>query len=260
MSHPEYVDIAGEADWDTPGFRMRSCDARDQVACSAAANGWAHFERPTPLAFARAVRKGDGGLIIDVGANTGFYTLLALSVSTAVTVACYEPLDSVRSILLENLRLNDLHRRASVLPYAASDVTAPRMLYVPDDSHGLVETSASLGVSFKPGSTPGREVEAFALDDRHAGQPRVSVIKVDAEGHDLQVLRGAAGILCRDRPCVFLEVLLGSDEAGLTELLRETGYVDCVLMPDGPMIRDDSVVHHTLAWNHMWCPREADHL
>ena len=100
----------------------------------------------------------------------------------------------------------------------------------------------------------------MTLDSKHAGRPRVAVIKVDAEGHDLQVLRGAAGLLRRDRPCVFLEVLLGSDEAGLTELLREAGYVDYVLMPDGPAITSDTVAHHTLAWNHMWRPREASHL
>jgi hypothetical protein len=85
----------------------------------------------------------------------------------------------------------------------------------------------------------------------------VAVIKVDAEGHDLEVLQGAAEILRRDRPILFLEVLLRADEAGLTRLLQNNAYVDVTLLPgDAPLISDNTR-HHTLAWNHMWLPREA---
>lgn len=253
----DILEIAGEPGWHLPSFRMHSCGARDQVACSAAAGGWQSFERPTPRAFADAVCHAGDGVVIDVGANTGFYSLLAVSVSAAVKVIAYEPYLPVRRQLQANLRLSPRRRAVRVRPFAASDTAGHKLLYVPDGSHGLVETSASLGADFKASGTSSSPVKAVKLDDQHAGKRRVAVIKVDAEGHDLAVLQGAAEILRRDRPILFLEVLLRADEAGLTRLLQNNAYVDVTLLPgDAPLISDNTR-HHTLAWNHMWLPREA---
>jgi FkbM family methyltransferase len=250
----DILTIAGEPGWHLPAFRMHSCDARDQVACSAAAGGWQSFERPTPGAFADAVRHG---LVIDVGANTGFYSLLAVSVSADVRVVAYEPYAPVRQFLQANLRLSPRRRAVTVRPFAASDTAGGRLLYVPDGSHGLVETSASLWADFKASGKSSLRVKVVRLDDQHVGKRRVAVIKVDAEGHDLEVLQGAEGILRRDRPILFVEVLLRADEQGLTRLLRNHDYVDVTLLPDtAPLVSMDTR-HHTLAWNHMWLPREA---
>jgi hypothetical protein len=143
------------------------------------------------------------------------------------------------------------------LAEAVSDHSGSHRLYVPAARHGLVETSASLSAGFKTLHASAHRVRGCRLDDRHLHGPRVAVIKVDAESHDLQVLRGAAAILLRHRPVIFLEVLLGADEAGLTALLRESGYLDSVLAAGGPTAPSECVRHDTHAWNHMWIPREA---
>ncbi len=207
-----------------------------------------------PAYFAKAVQAAGRGLVIDVGANTGFYTLLALAASRKVTVAAYGPLDSVRRILGENLRLNATRRRARVHADAISDSVGARTFFIPSATHGLVETSSSLCETFKgPGGTT-QMVNATTLDARYTGRPRVRIIKIDAEGHDLEVLRGAEGVLRRDRPVVFVEVLLGADEEGLTALLQRCGYEDCVLRADGASAPSTRVRHDTTAWNHMWVP------
>ncbi len=193
---------------------------------------------------------------MDVGANTGFYTLLALSISNRVTVAAYEPMASVRGILLANLKLNELRRRVRVFPQAVSDRDGEQTLYIPDDRHGLVETSASLSAGFKSDVTATEKVATRRLDTMHVRGRRVAVIKIDAESHDLEVLCGARNIMRCDRPVVFLEVLLGADEAALTELLTKCRYKDVVLFPEGPSAHRNSVVHETRAWNHMWLPEE----
>ncbi len=242
--------------WHSPRFSMYACAGRDQVARVAGAEGWSGFERPTPHFFSRAVAEAGSGLVIDVGANTGFYTLLALSVSSSVTVAAYEPMSSVRRILLANLKSNGVRRKVRVFPDAVSDRDGMQTLYVPDDRHGLVETSASLSASFKSDISATRKVATRRLDTMHLRGPRVGVIKVDAESHDLEVLQGAASLLRRDRPVVFLEVLLGANEAGLTDLLRQCRYKDVVLLPEGAASLTQSVTHDTRAWNHMWLPEE----
>ena len=248
------VEITGEASWTTRSFRMARCDGRDQVV-NAAAGGWAEFEKPMPRYFAQAVRDAGDRLVLDVGANTGFYSLLAVCVSKSVRVVAYEPMNAVRDILSLNLRQNRVRSRVKVLPFAASNAPGEVTLFIPDASHGLVETSASLSSAFKNENGERQSVTTRTLDSMHLRGPRVGIIKIDAESHDIEVLRGAEQLMLRDRPVVFVEVLFGADEPGLTEILDRCGYSDIVLFPDGASAPGETVVHQTLAWNHMWVPK-----
>jgi FkbM family methyltransferase len=250
------VEIMGEADWFARRFRMDRCGGRDQVARQAEA-GWMAFEAPMPRYFAEAVRSAKDGLILDVGANTGFYSLLALSVSREARIVAYEPLESVRLLLHRNLRLNKVQRKVTVLPYAASNANGQFTLFVPQDRYGLVETSASLSSAFKNEAGSEQSVTTKTLDSMHLDGRSVGLIKIDAESHDLEVLRGATQLMIRDRPTVFVEVLAGADEQGLTEILQRCGYRDFVLFAEGASAPNDVVVHETLAWNHMWMPVEG---
>lgn len=218
--------------------------------------GWKHFETPMPQYFAAAVRQAQKGLIVDVGANTGFYSLLSLCVSRKVKVCAYEPFPPVFKILQENITQNGFSKRVTISPFAVSNANAVSTLYVPDDGHGLVETSASLNAEFKEHIGGHQSVTVRKLDDLHPPGSKVSIVKVDAEGHDLDVLHGAESVLKRDRPIVFVEVLLGANETGLTDVLQRCGYQDIVLFPNGASKPGNRVVHETLAWNHMWVPQE----
>jgi FkbM family methyltransferase len=249
------VEILGDANWHLPKFSMCRCDGRDQVAGMAQA-GWTEFEKPMPLYFAQAVRDAKGGLILDVGANTGFYSLLALCVSAKIRVVAYEPMNAIRDILYRNLMLNKARRRVSVLPFAVSNTNGEFTLFIPDDRHGLVETSASLSSAFKNEAGARQPVKTKTLDSMHLRGPRVAIIKIDAESHDIEVLRGAETLMRRDRPIVFVEVLFGADEQGLTDILNRCGYEDLVLFPEGASEPGDVVKHQTLAWNHMWVPKK----
>ncbi len=237
---------------------MSLCGGRDQVAKKLAASAWHGFEYPMPLYFAHAVKDAGAGLVIDVGANTGYYSLLALAVSGAITIAAYEPMTMVHKILSQNIALNKFRQRVSLFPYAASNASGKRMLFIPHDRHGLIETSASLSSVFKNEFASQQPVTTKVLDVMHGRGKRVVVIKVDAESHDFEVLCGAEGIMKRDRPVVFLEVLRGADEQGLTQLLNRCDYQDFVLRPDGASAAGDTVAYQPGAWNHMWVPREKN--
>ncbi len=258
--HTACVDIVGESGWDTPGFKMLACDAKDQVACTAAARGWRIFEQPMPAVLCALLSSVKPGIFVDVGANTGFYSLLALAVSSRVTVVAYEPLASVRAILLKNLALNKAAlktaARSRISPRALSDATGRARLFLPDQGHGLVETSASLSATFKESVHGYETIRRTTLDVDFRTSRRVGFIKVDAEGHDLKVLSGARSLLLRDRPIVFVEVLWGADEEKLTALLKHVGYVDVIMRPTEIIGPQPEVRHDTFGWNHIWLPQE----
>lgn len=216
--------------------------------------GWWGYERPLPDVLLAAVRDRPG-VVVDVGANTGVYTLLAASVRGTV-VHAFEPYPPVAAMLRENLTLSSVRRRVHVVEAAVSDVDGTVDLWVPPDV-GLVETSSSTDPGSKGGDLRRVEVRAVTLDGwwSAAGRPDVTVVKVDVEGAELRTLRGARKVLACCRPWVLVEIL---ERAQLDELEAEraaAGYVDVRLSPWEAVV-GDRLRFHELAWNHAWVPGE----
>jgi FkbM family methyltransferase len=162
-----------------------------------------------------------GQTVIDVGANIGYYTLLAASrVGPSGRVLAFEPSAANCALLKASLRANGF-TNVSVYNQAAADANG-RLAFDMDDSNGGVSRALS----------PGRTlVEAVALDQCLAAEPRVDLIKLDVEGAEGLVLRGMRQLVRRHRPVLFTEfspaglaAISGlSGEAYLGEL-RGLGY------------------------------------
>jgi hypothetical protein len=91
---PETISVPLPPGGGQEGFRMLWVDDRDQTAQFVKAGGWAAFEPPLPEVLLGLMRRRPG-LMIDAGANTGFYGLLAAA-STG-TIACWRSSPTRRS-------------------------------------------------------------------------------------------------------------------------------------------------------------------
>ena len=151
-----------------------------------------------------------GDLFIDAGANVGVYTLLA-TLTPNVNVLAFEPGSEARERLVEHVALNQVEERVEISEFALSDANGQVSFTVGSDvlDH-VAEPSADT-----------ETVAARRLDDvLLPGLDRDVVLKVDAEGHDLQVLRGGESLLRRVRPPLIVE---WSDRA-MRDLLEPLGY------------------------------------
>jgi FkbM family methyltransferase len=253
---PDIVDVVLPAHLGGLRFSLSGEGGRDQVARDLFLHGWEGFEAPAPDVFG-AWAAGSRGVVLDVGANTGLYALLAARVAPAVEVRAFEPYGAARAVLERNLALNpDLAGRVEVVPWAVSDRQGEAPLYVPSDAHGLVETSCSLDPTFKDDVVGAVTVPVTTLDDYTAGggtSGPVVLIKVDVEGHESQALAGAEAVLARDQPVVLVEVLPRADGAALTALVHRQGYRSFRLRPDGA-VEEDHVAFDPAAWNHLLVP------
>lgn len=239
--------------------RLDRAGGRDQVAEKARREGWAAFERPLPEVFYRAAQAVPG-LVLDVGANTGFYSLLAVAAHPRNQVLAFEPLPAVRRILQGNIDRNRLGPRITALGCAIGDRNGEAALYIPSQEHGLVETSASLRSDFKEAHSAILPVASRRLD-RVLLRPswflrRVTIIKVDVEGCEAAVLAGAERTVARHRPILFIEVLPRADLAALSAFLRRHRYGDVVLPPDAPAELRSEIGFVPDAWNHALVPLE----
>jgi FkbM family methyltransferase len=197
------------------------------------------------------------GVVYDVGANTGFYSVLAAAVSKENHVYAFEPFPPVLADLRSTLRVNHCSGRVSIQPVAVGRRREVATLYVPLQDHGLVETSATLSSDFKDEYSAEVEVPVIALDEfRPAASPeRVTVIKIDVESTEAEVLAGAHGVLKDQRPVVFCEVLPKGDTAQIDEIRRRVRYVDIRLQPTRALI-GGHVVFDDSGWNHLLVPGE----
>ncbi len=161
--------------------------------------------------------------IIDVGANTGVYTLLARTVDHRATIVALEPMASVFRMLEDNLRLNG--HTAMALQAAASDHDGTAPIYAPPDEHVLSVSLNRTFNTFDPAVRP-VPVTVRTLDRivEELGRPPVDLIKIDTETHEPEVVQGALAVLRRDRPSLLIEIL--NDEVGrrVEALLDGLGY------------------------------------
>jgi len=158
-------------------------------------------------------RVKQGNVVIDVGANIGNHTLFWAGICGASVIAV-EPNPSALEILYKNLALNGLEARVSVISCAVSN----------HEGRGeLAERQAdNLGTAALR-SDSGGSIRVDTVD-RIASEGDVCLIKVDTEGHDLRVLKGAAGVLSRTSPFVYCEAAEDETRVLVDQYLGSRGY------------------------------------
>lgn len=230
-------------------FRLENRDDMDLVARQIARGA---YEPPLPMLMMATLVRSEG-IFVDVGANTGVYTVMAGEIAANRSIVAFEPLGPVVEILKRNIEANGLGDRVRLIEVALSDTTGTAKLHLPDPGHGLVETSASLESDFQPAHSA-CEVPVKRLDDIGIADP-VAVIKVDIEGHEHAFLRGARDTIMRDRPIIFAEVVGPARRGAIGAFLHSVDYMDFRLRPD-MAIHDGEVMFDDAAWNHALVPRE----
>ncbi len=181
------------------------------------------YEEPTARVIEALLAPGDTA--VDVGANFGYFTVLAArAVGPEGRVIAFEPLPAMRRELEENVALNRI-ANCRVRAEAVSDRAGTARLFEgPAGNPGLSSLRALAD------SGPALEVGTVTLDGALPADESVALVKIDVEGAELKVLRGMAGLVERRRPDVVLEVTdrflreMGDSAEALFRLTRDWGY------------------------------------
>jgi FkbM family methyltransferase len=144
-----------------------------------------------------------GNACIDVGAHTGRHTLpMAARVGPTGHVYAFEPVPTIAEVL--RTKLAKLPSGLVTFEQCALADTSGQadFVFVRDNPgySGLRRRHYDT-----PVTTETIQVQVRRLDDLMTGMPRITYVKIDCEGGELRVLRGAAALLDRDRPTVSFE-------------------------------------------------------
>lgn len=200
------------------------CDAADAAVTPGLRSG--AYEPHLTAVFERHCRPGMR--VVDVGANLGYFSLLASRlVGPAGKVVALEPNSENCRLLLSSLRLNG-STNVELFPVAAD--AAPGWAYYATHvgSNGGLVDDADLLARF------GTVVPTFRLDD--LVDEKVDLLKMDVEGAEGRVVQGATRIIEKDRPIVTTELkeemlqrVSGRSVADYLAYFGDLGYLPTLL-------------------------------
>jgi FkbM family methyltransferase len=175
--------------------------------------------------LARLVAPGDW--VLDIGANVGQYTLLlSRLVGPSGRVLAFEPMTTTAATLASVSGRYAAWQNVSVLNLAASDHVGMLSFELPIDQAGLRNYERAQVT--RDGTTPvfGISIDALQLPNR------VSLAKIDAEGHETEILNGMRHTIERDLPALIVE----DNGGGFPDFLNRLGYVSEKIRSDSPNV------------------------
>ncbi len=145
------------------------------------------YEELPTKAFKKIVKTGD--VVIDVGANIGYYSVLASEcVGNTGKVISFEPVSKIYKRLLFNTLG---HNNITTVNSACGKENGLAKISVYNDS---VSAGSSISVPDNSATVNLEEIEVLSLDD-YVKERRIDVVKIDVEGYETNVLRGMEAIL-----------------------------------------------------------------
>jgi len=166
-----------------------------------------------------------GSTVLDLGAHIGLYTvLMAGYVGEGGRVLAFEPTPATRRQLRRTIRLN----RLSIVEVRDEAVSASTGGALLNDTGEPVSNANSLAPIGRARSQVA--IRTTSLDDLVVPE-RISCLKIDIEGAEVDALRGATALLEKDRPALTIEIhpvqlgLAGQEAVEIWDLLNAFGYV-----------------------------------
>ncbi len=237
VGHWLQVDVPGPA-----RFWMDSCTGRDPVALSAWADGWSDYEAPLPGLLARWCAALNP-VVVDVGTNTGFYSLLALATGAA-HVHAFEPVREMAEVLRMNAQMSELSARLSVYEIALGEEQLVPHVHFPHTSQGLTGLSDSLDKAFRGCQMGGPQCSVQRLDAvltpdvlwRGVQVKAPLLVKVDVLTQEPAVLKAASLWWQTVRPALVCKLLPGCAPLFLENFVQAHDYVHYPLCSGGSVV------------------------
>lgn len=199
--------------------------------------------RVDPALVAAAERYVQAGMIVwDVGANLGLFTFAAAALAgPSGRISAFEPDPWLQRVLSRSCEMQQASAPIDVVGCAVASSCETRTFSLARRSRATSHL-AGYGTTQAGGVRGTLEVRAITLDAALATLPRPDVVKIDVEGAEVEVLRGATKVL-GSRPTILCEVA-HENSAVVTAILRDAGY----RLLDGETMRPaDTAGYFTIA-------------
>lgn len=180
------------------------------------------FEPESLAAWAEMCDGGKAGTAIDVGAYAGLFAIAASLLGNRSIAIEAKPILAQRTAI--NARLNGT--TVEMIEAAASDRDGLAILHTTTTP---LSSMSSLVNDDNPRRSVRMKVKRMKLDSLNVG--RIGAIKIDVEGHEPEVLKGAKDIILEHKPSFIIETLASNEDSkrrvrNLLPDYREVAFLD----------------------------------
>jgi FkbM family methyltransferase len=154
--------------------------------------------------------------ILDVGANVGDVAVAALKSFPGSQVICFEPVSKTYETLVNNMK--DFSKRSYFYNLALSDKNGDGLINI-TNYHGAnsipAQTSIHKEINSYISELGTEKISLVKLDDFFNNFPneRIDIMKIDVEGHELNVLNGGLSFIANNVDIVIIEISLMRDKS-----------------------------------------------
>ena len=188
------------------------------------------YEYKKQKAFTKTIKSGS--VVYDIGGHVGFYTLLSSAlVGSGGRVYVFEPLPRNIGFLKKHLKLNEVNN-VQILSCAVSDSgKTMNFLEGPNSYMGRLSPRGKI------------KVKAVTVDDLCLVGKIVppDYIKIDVEGAEYLVLKGAEGVLSKYKPVIFLSTHGDKVHQKCISFLKSLGFVFSAVSKDKMKLSDEII-------------------
>lgn len=191
--------------------------------------------------------------IMDIGANTGLYALVAKAINPTAKVNSFEPVTRVFRRLEENIHANEFDIEAHCM--GMSNFNGEATIYDLPSEHVY---SVTINKNLNDDNTKviPTQVAVITLDEfaKSRGITKVDLIKLDVETHEPEVLEGAFQTLSTNLPAILIEILNDEVAARVEKCITHLPYAFFVMDEGrGPILTGELKPHQFT--NYLLCPK-----
>ena len=221
--------------------RFIAQEIKEEVSSSVYCDGWINlfgkkFGDPDPLAIreimelikqivindqyhAKPFLKEDT-VVVDAGANIGTFSVFATNLAPKIHVYAFEPVDGTFQVLKENTKY---YPDIVCVPFGLGDEVSSKNIFVSKDGRGGSVLEDSLYNGNRQSKTK-EEVKITTIDVFVAEKnlSRVDFIKIDTEGYEAKILRGARETIKKYKPVIAMSAYHNpNDKEDLPRMVKE---------------------------------------
>jgi FkbM family methyltransferase len=197
----------------------------------------------------------NSNVIIDIGANTGVYSLVAKTVNPSSKVYGFEPVKRVFDKYQKNCTLNKFDIKC--FDYAASNFDGEAIIYDTDSEH-VYSVTVNKNLSPENILTVKTKIKTKKLSTfiNENNITNIDLIKIDVETHEPEVLEGMEKFLYEYQPTLLIEIL--NDEVGekVQSLLSGIDYLYFNIDEQNTPKRVDKITKSDY-YNYLICKKEV---
>lgn len=139
-------------------------------------------------------------IVLDIGANYGQLSVLFSKLKKGVTVHAFEAQKFIHKLLVKNIDINS----ANVVPYYKLVGNVTKVVNVKKDELSIHKTWGSNHIQVSESEANTNKIDAIKIDDLNF-QKKITFIKIDVQGMDLEVLKGAVNTINQHKMPILFE-------------------------------------------------------